>query len=156
MPKAYKVIKRTILFDKAPRLSENCFSAFLFPCHFERSEKSVSESDSIQMLHFAQHDSWTGGPRFRTGSPSNVYTVAPVNYGTLTTDDVARRISAESAVTPGDAKNVLDRYTYYVVGFFVMIQTVSCTFLLVCESYYASKNRDCFENNLKSATTRLI
>ena len=65
MPKAYKVVKRTILFDK-----EN---------------------------------------------PRNVYTVAPVNYGTLTTDDVARQISAESAVTPGDVKNVLDRYAYYVV-----------------------------------------
>lgn len=48
MPKAYKVVKRTILFDK-----EN---------------------------------------------PRNVYSVAPVNYGTLTTDDVARQISAESAV----------------------------------------------------------
>src|SRR5574344_1921684 len=65
MPKAYKVVKRTILFDK-----EN---------------------------------------------PRNVYSVAPVNYGTLTTDDVARQISAESAVTPGDVKNVLDRYAYYVV-----------------------------------------
>ncbi len=65
MPKAYKVVKRTVMFDK-----ENI------------------------------HD---------------VFTVAPVNYGTLTTDDVARQIAAESSATPGDVKNVLDRYAYYVV-----------------------------------------
>ena len=64
MPKAYKVTKKTVMFDK-----EN---------------------------------------------PRSVYSVAPVTYGTLTTDDVAKQISAESAVTPGDVKNVLDRYAYYV------------------------------------------
>ena len=64
MPKAYKVTKRTLMFDK-------------------------------------EH-------------PRDVYNVAPVTYGTLTTDDVAQQISAESAVTPGDVKNVLDRYAYYV------------------------------------------
>ena len=36
-------------------------------------------------------------------------------YGTLTTDDVARQIAAESTASPGDVKNVLDRYAYYVV-----------------------------------------
>ena len=64
MPKAYKVTKRTLMFDKENR--------------------------------------------------RDVYNVAPVTYGTLTTDDVAQQISAESAVTPGDVKNVLDRYAYYV------------------------------------------
>lgn len=64
MPKAYKVTKRTIMFDK-----EN---------------------------------------------PRDVYTVLPVTYGTLTTDDVAQQIAAESSATPGDVKNVLDRYAYYV------------------------------------------
>lgn len=44
-----------------------------------------------------------------------VYNVAPVCYGTLTTDDVARQIAAESTASPGDVKNVLDRYAYYVV-----------------------------------------
>lgn len=43
-----------------------------------------------------------------------VYTVRPVSYGTLTTDDAARQISEESAVTVGDVKDVLDRYAYYV------------------------------------------
>lgn len=47
MPKAYKVTKRTIMFDK-----EN---------------------------------------------PRDVYTVLPVTYGTLTTDDVAQQIAAESS-----------------------------------------------------------
>ena len=64
MPKAYKVTKRTVMFDK-----EN---------------------------------------------PRDVYTVLPVTYGTLTTDDVAQQIAAESSATPGDVKNVLDRYAYYV------------------------------------------
>ena len=64
MPKAYKVTKRTVMFDK-----EN---------------------------------------------PREVYTVLPVTYGTLTTDDVAQQIAAESSATPGDVKNVLDRYAYYV------------------------------------------
>ncbi|MCH3993731.1 MAG: HU family DNA-binding protein [Prevotella sp.] len=43
-----------------------------------------------------------------------VYTVRPVSYGTLSTEDVARQISAESTATPGDVKAVLDRYAYYV------------------------------------------
>ena len=64
MPKAYKVTKRTVTFDK-----EN---------------------------------------------PRQVFSVAPVCYGTLTTDDVAQQIAAESSATPGDVKNVLDRYAYYV------------------------------------------
>ena len=64
MPKAYKVTKRTVMFDK-----EN---------------------------------------------PREVYTVLPVTYGTLTTDDVAQQIAAESSATPGDVKNVLNRYAYYV------------------------------------------
>ena len=64
MPKAYKVTKRTVMFDK-----EN---------------------------------------------PKTVYSVSPVNYGTLSTDDVANQIAAESSATPGDVKNVLDRYAYYV------------------------------------------
>ncbi len=44
-----------------------------------------------------------------------VYTVSPMSYGVLTTDEVARQISAESTATPGDVKAVLDRYAYYVV-----------------------------------------
>ena len=64
MSKAYKVTKRTVMFDK-----EN---------------------------------------------PKTVYSVSPVNYGTLSTDDVANQIAAESSATPGDVKNVLDRYAYYV------------------------------------------
>lgn len=43
-----------------------------------------------------------------------LYTVHPVSYGTLTTDEVAKQISAESTATPGDVKAVLDRYAYYV------------------------------------------
>ena len=64
MSKAYKVSKRTVMFDKS--------------------------------------------------NPKTVYSVSPVNYGTLTTDDVANQIAAESSATPGDVKNVLDRYAYYV------------------------------------------
>ena len=64
MSKAYKVTKRTVMFDK-----EN---------------------------------------------PKTVYSVVPVSYGILTTEDVAKQIAAESASTPGDVKNVLDRYAYYV------------------------------------------
>ena len=64
MSKAYKVTKRTVMFDK-----EN---------------------------------------------PQTVYSVSPVNYGTLTTDNVAHQIAAESSATPGDVKNVLDRFAYYV------------------------------------------
>ena len=51
---------------------------------------------------------------FDKANPKTVYSVSPVNYGTLTTDDVANQIAAESSATPGDVKNVLDRYAYYV------------------------------------------
>ena len=51
---------------------------------------------------------------FDKENPKTVYSVSPVNYGTLTTDDVANQIAAESSATPGDVKNVLDRYAYYV------------------------------------------
>lgn len=44
-----------------------------------------------------------------------VYTVRPVSYGLLSSDDVARQIAAESTASPGDVKAVLDRYAYYVV-----------------------------------------
>ena len=64
MSKAYKVTKRTVMFDK-----EN---------------------------------------------PKTVYSVSPVSYGILTSEDVANQIAAESSATPGDVKNVLDRYAYYV------------------------------------------
>ena len=64
MSKAYKVTKRTVMFDKK--------------------------------------------------NPKTVYSVSPINYGTLSTDDVANQIAAESSATPGDVKNVLDRYAYYV------------------------------------------
>ncbi len=43
------------------------------------------------------------------------YNVSPVSYGILSSDDVARQIAAESSATPGDVKNVLDRYAYYVM-----------------------------------------
>lgn len=43
-----------------------------------------------------------------------MYNARPVSYGLLTTDDVAKQISAESTATPGDVKAVLDRYAYYV------------------------------------------
>ena len=52
--------------------------------------------------------------RFDKENPHEVYSVAPVCYGTLTTDDVAQQIATESSATPGDVKNVLDRYAYYV------------------------------------------
>ena len=51
---------------------------------------------------------------FDKDHPKTVYSVSPVNYGTLSTDDVANQIAAESSATPGDVKNVLDRYAYYV------------------------------------------
>ena len=51
---------------------------------------------------------------FDKKNPKTVYSVSPVNYGTLSTDDVANQIAAESSATPGDVKNVLDRYAYYV------------------------------------------
>ena len=51
---------------------------------------------------------------FNKENPKTVYSVVPVSYGILTTEDVAKQIAAESASTPGDVKNVLDRYAYYV------------------------------------------
>ena len=45
-----------------------------------------------------------------------VYSVRPVSYGTLTTEEVAKQISTESAATPADVKAVLDRYAYYVIA----------------------------------------
>ena len=44
-----------------------------------------------------------------------VYSVRPVSYGTLTTEEAAKQISAEATATPADVKAVLDRYAYYVV-----------------------------------------
>lgn len=43
-----------------------------------------------------------------------VYSVRPVSFGTLNTNDVAKQIAAESTASPGDVKAVLDRYAYYV------------------------------------------
>ena len=62
MSKAYKITKRTVMFDKQ--------------------------------------------------NPKTVYSVSPVSYGILTTEDAANQIAAESSATPGDVKNVLDRYEY--------------------------------------------
>lgn len=57
------------------------------------------------------------GKKIPTGTKKGqvVYTVSPVSYGILTTDEAAHQISAESTATPGDVKAVLDRYAYYVV-----------------------------------------
>ena len=59
-----------------PQAVRESFSAFLFPCHFERSEKTtfdevnlLAHSECIQMLHSVQHDSWMGGPRFSDKLP---------------------------------------------------------------------------------------
>ena len=52
--------------------------------------------------------------RFDKDNPKTVYSVVPVSYGVLTTEDAAKQIAAESSATPGDVKNVLDRYAYYV------------------------------------------
>ena len=51
---------------------------------------------------------------FDKQNPKTVFSVQPVSYGLLTTDDAANQIAAESSATPGDVKNVLDRYAYYV------------------------------------------
>ena len=51
---------------------------------------------------------------FDKSNPKTVYSMSPVNYGTMTTDDIANQIAAESSATPGDVKNVLDRFAYYV------------------------------------------
>ena len=42
---------------------------------------------------------------FDKSNPKTVYSVSPVNYGTLTTDDVANQIAAESSATPGDLQH---------------------------------------------------
>ena len=57
------------------------------------------------------------GKKIPTGDKKGqvVYTVSPVSYGILTTEEAARQISAESTATPGDVKAVLDRYAFYVV-----------------------------------------
>lgn len=52
---------------------------------------------------------------YKSDNIHDVYSVKPVNYGTLTTQQAADRIAAESSLTPGDVKNVLDRYAYYVI-----------------------------------------
>ena len=44
-----------------------------------------------------------------------VYSVRPVSYGTLTTEEAAKQISNESTATPADVKAVLDRYAHYVI-----------------------------------------
>lgn len=43
-----------------------------------------------------------------------IYSLSPVSYGKLTTDEVAKQISEESAMTSADVKGVLDRYAFYV------------------------------------------
>ena len=55
-----------------------------------------------------------GGLLFDKQNPKTDYSVAPVRYGALPTDAAANQIAAESSATPGDVKNVLDRYAYYV------------------------------------------
>jgi len=52
--------------------------------------------------------------KFDKNNIHDVYSVKPVSYGVLTTEDAANQIAAESSATPGDVKNVLDRYAYYV------------------------------------------
>ncbi|MDY4499654.1 MAG: HU family DNA-binding protein [Prevotella sp.] len=52
--------------------------------------------------------------KFNKDNIHDVFSVQPVSYGLLTTDDVANQIAAESSATPGDVKNVLDRYAHYV------------------------------------------
>ena len=44
-----------------------------------------------------------------------VYTVSPVSYGLLTTDEVAKQISTECTATPADVKAVLDALQYEVI-----------------------------------------
>ena len=52
--------------------------------------------------------------KFNKDNIHDVFSVQPVSYGLLTTDDVANQIAAESSATPGDVKNVRDRYAHYV------------------------------------------
>ena len=51
---------------------------------------------------------------FGTYKGKTIYTVRPVSYGLLTTEEAARQISMECTATPADVKAVLDRYAYYV------------------------------------------
>ena len=44
-----------------------------------------------------------------------VYTVSPVSYGLLITDEVAKQISTECTATPADVKAVLDALQYEVI-----------------------------------------
>ena len=44
-----------------------------------------------------------------------VYSVRPVSYGTLTTEEETKQISTKYTATTADVKAVLDRYAYYVV-----------------------------------------
>ena len=47
-------------------------------------------------------------------NPKTVFSVMPVSYGILSTEEVANQLAAESSATPADAKNVPDRYAHYV------------------------------------------
>ena len=49
--------------------------------------------------------------KFDKNNIHDVFSVKPVNYGTLTTSQAADQIANESSLTPGD---VLNRYSHYV------------------------------------------
>ena len=49
--------------------------------------------------------------KFDKNNIHDVFSVNPVNYGTLTTSQAADQIANESLLTPGD---VLNRYSHYV------------------------------------------
>ena len=44
-----------------------------------------------------------------------VFSVKPVNYGVLSTEEAAAQIAKESSLTEGDVLNVLNRYSSYVI-----------------------------------------
>ena len=52
--------------------------------------------------------------KFDKNNIHDVFSVKPVNYGTLTTSQAADQIANESLLTPGDVLNVLNRYSHYV------------------------------------------
>lgn len=52
--------------------------------------------------------------KFDKNNIHDVFSVKPVNYGTLTTSQAADQIANESSLTPGDVLNVLNRYSHYV------------------------------------------
>ena len=52
--------------------------------------------------------------KFYKNNIHDVFSVKPVNYGTLTTSQAADQIANESSLTPGDVLNVLNRYSHYV------------------------------------------